>query len=153
MYDNSLKVPTAIRWPGVTKPGTTITSSVTQLDWFPTMVAIAQGKTPQDKIVRGRNLSALLQGQQQDWDNDVFTTYSTLHQSTTHMRCFRTPQWKLIRDFLNPERDELFDLQNDPEETTNVINNPANQAIIAQLHERIIQNMQAIDDPVLKTIR
>lgn len=151
MYDNSLKVPTAIRWPGVTKPGTTITSSVTQLDWFPTMTAIAGGKIPEEKIVRGRNIAPLLEGRDVDWNNDVFTQYSTKHQSTTHMRCIRTPRWKLVRDFLNPERDELFDLQADPEETTNVIAATQNAGTVAMLHGKIIAHMKKIDDPVLKT--
>lgn len=148
MYDNSLKVPTAIRWPGITKAGTTVSASVTQLDWFPTMVAIAGGTIPKDKVVRGRNIAPLLTGTAADWDNEVFAQYSTKHQSTTHMRCLRTPKWKLIRDFMNPERDELFDLQNDPEETTNVISSPASTEVTAALHARLIQHMQSIDDPV-----
>ena len=40
MYDNSLRVPTCVVWPGGTKPGTRIDSSVTNLDWYPTMQAV-----------------------------------------------------------------------------------------------------------------
>lgn len=153
MYDNSLKVPTCIRWPGVTKPGSIIRQSVTQLDWFPTMTNIAQGKIPDGKIVRGRDLAQLLKGQTAGWKNEVFTQYSTQHQSTTHMRCVRTNDWKLVRDFLNPERDELFDLKNDPEETTNVLAMPGNAEIVARLHKRIVSHMRDIDDPVLALIK
>lgn len=151
MYDASLKVPTAVRWPGVTTAGTTITQSVTQLDWFPTMLGIAGVKPPEGKIVRGRDLSELLAGKVcKNWENGVFTQYSTKHQSTTHMRSYRTPKWKLIRDFLNPERDELFDLVNDPEETTNVIGGKSNTSIISKLDAQIREHMKTINDPVLK---
>ncbi|MCP4512169.1 MAG: DUF4976 domain-containing protein [Fuerstiella sp.] len=121
---------------------------MTQLDWFPTMVAIAEANIPAGKIVRGRNLAPLLKGMATDWNDDVFTQYSTKHQSTTHMRCIRTPEWKLVRDFLNPDRDELFNLKTDPGETTNVINNASNKTIVRQLHTRILNHMRTIDDSV-----
>lgn len=149
MYDASLKVPTAVRWPGVVEPGTVEKHSVTFLDWYPTMVAIAGGKLPEGETIRGRNLVPLLKGEAKDWDDDVYTEYSTKHQSRTHMRCYRTPDWKLVCDFLNPDRDELFDLANDPGETKNVIADPANAQIVEQLHAKIVERMRAIDDPVL----
>jgi uncharacterized sulfatase len=153
MYDTSLKVPTAVRWPGVTTPGTVIQSSVTQLDWFPTMVAIAEADVPDGTVVRGRNLAPLLSGRTTRWQNNVFTQYSTKHQSTTHMRCIRTPEWKLVRDFLNPERDELFHLKTDPGETTNVIGDAAHQGIVQNLHAKILSNMREIGDSVPDTAR
>ena len=151
MYDTSLKVPTAIRWPGVTVPGSVIQSSVTQLDWFPTMVAIAEADVPTGTVVRGRNLASLLSGKATNWQDEVFTQYSTKHQSTTHMRCIRTPEWKLVRDFLNPERDELFHLKTDPGETTNVIGDAAHHEIVQNLHAKILSNMREIDDSVPDT--
>ncbi len=149
MYDHSLKVPTAVRWPGVTEPGSTIRSAVTNLDWFPTMLSIAgDAPGPQD-VVRGRDLSALLAGTETDWDNDVFAQYSTKHQSRTDMRSYQTIRWKLVRDFLNPGRDELFDLQHDPQETVNLIEQPGYQDVVAALHAKLIAKMRSIDDPAL----
>ncbi|APZ93608.1 sulfatase family protein [Fuerstiella marisgermanici] len=147
MYDASLKVPTAIRWPGVTKPGSTVKTCITQLDWFPTMIGIANAKAPQDSVLRGRDLKPLLTGKAKDWDEEVFAQYSTKHQTRTHMRCLRTPEWKLVRDFMHPERDELYHLTTDPEETTNVIDEPANQAIVKQLHSKLLKRMEEIHDP------
>ena len=153
MYDNSLRVPTAIRWPGVTTPGSTIRMSVTQLDWFPTMVAISGSKAPDGKIVRGRNLAPLLQGASSNWQNNVFTQYSTKHQSRTHMRCYRTPEWKLVRDFLNPERDELFHLKSDPDELKNLIGEQQHADTVRQLHKKIVQHMRQIEDPALEFVK
>ena len=149
MYDNSLRVPTCVVWPGVTKPGTRIDSSVTNLDWYPTMQAIAGGSIAEKKIVRGRDLSPLLTGSADGWDDEVFAQYSTRHQSTTHMRCYRTSQWKLVRDFNNPQRDELFNLIADPSETTNVIDQQQYQAIVALLHAKLLSKMKEINDPAL----
>ncbi|MEM7384265.1 MAG: sulfatase/phosphatase domain-containing protein, partial [Verrucomicrobiota bacterium] len=84
------------------------------------------------------------------WDNDLYAEYSTRHQSRTHMRMIRTPEWKLIRDFLNPDRNELYHLKTDPREQRNLIASQDAEAI--QQHEilrnRILKQMKAIGDRV-----
>ena len=121
MYDNSIRVPTAIRWPGVIPPGTVVEETVSNLDWYPTLLEMANAPRPADTVLRGNSIVPILKGESADWDNDFYAEYSTRHQSRTHMRMYRTPQWKLVRDFLNPERDELYNLESDPAETTNLI--------------------------------
>ncbi len=122
MYDTSIQVPTAVRWPGVIPPGTVIDETMTNLDWFPTICAMAGIALPEDTTLRGRDLTPLLRSEAvEKWDNAYYGEYSTLHQSQTHMRCWRTNDYKLVRDFLNPERDEFYDLADDPGETTNLI--------------------------------
>ncbi len=152
MWDNSPRVPTAIRWPGVVKHGTVIKRTISFLDWFPTLVSLANRKLPENPLVRGHNFLPLLRGEKVEWDDDFYGEYSTKHQSHTHLRCLCTPQWKLIRDFLNPERDEFYDLVNNPEETTNLITSKdsKHQAIVKQLHAKIIVRMKQNNDPALK---
>lgn len=153
MYDNSLKVPTMVRWPGTIKPGTVIKQTVANIDWYPTLAAIGGAPLPENENIRGRSIVPLLQGKKvADWDNNFYAEYSTKHQSNTHMRMFRTPEWKLIRDFLNPQRDELYNLKTDPAETTNLIAKPEHKAIVKKLHAAIIKQMRKIKDPVLKTL-
>lgn len=154
MYDNSLRVPFFIRWPGVVTPGSRIEETVTFLDILPTFAAIAGVQLPDGVIVRGRNFEPLLRGERIEWDNDLYAEYSTRHQSRTHMRCYRTPEWKLVRDFLNPGRDELYHLTVDPEERSNLIDSddPEVQRVLARLHDKIIENMRAIADPVLELV-
>jgi uncharacterized sulfatase len=155
MYDLSLRVPTAVRWPGVVAPGTVVKETVSHLDWFPTILDMAGVTKPADVQVRGRSIVPVLKGEGSGWDNDFYAQYSTHHQSKTHMRTYRTPEWKLIRDFLNPGRDELYDLQKDPAETTNLIasEDPAVNEVITMLHARILSRMEATQDPVLETAR
>lgn len=146
MWDRSIRVPTAVVWPGRIEAGTVIESTVSNLDWFPTLVSMAGAKVPADAVVRGRDLVPLLLGTTQDWDDELFGEYSTHHQSRTHMRMLRTPRWKLVRDFLNPERDELYDLASDPEETTNLIFHPKAQAAKETLSRRLAARMRARGD-------
>lgn len=154
MYDNSLRVPAAIRWPGVIRPGTVVKETLTILDWYPTLAAIAGLELPKGGVIRGRNFVPLLKGAKIGWDNDLYAEYSVHHNAKTHMRAWRTPEWKLVRDFLNAGRDELYNLKDDPAETTNLITSetPVARAAAEALHEKIIARMNEIDDPVLKEI-
>lgn len=152
MYDNSLRVPTAVLWPGVTQPHQKIKQTVSNLDWFPTLLEMANVPLPENLAIRGTSIVPLLKNQNQDaWDNGFYAEYSTKHQSKTHMRMYRTPEWKLIRDFLNPARDELYHLTQDPAETTNLIESedPNVIEIREQLHQNILSQMKSIDDKVL----
>lgn len=155
MYDHSIRVPTAIRWPGVIKPGTVIKETISNLDWFPTLLAMANVSVPTDAKLRGHNFSSLLNGDKSiEWNNDFYAEYSTKHQSHTHMRMYRTSKWKLVRDFLNPERDELYNLEKDPQEQRNLIHAESVEItrVTAQLHKKIIEKMREINDPILKKV-
>jgi choline-sulfatase len=155
MYDNSLRVPTVIRWPAKIKSGTVVKETISTLDWYPSLLAMADVDKPDTITTHGRNFLPLLLNQKiPDWNNDFYAQYSTHHQSLTEMRMYRTSGWKLLRDFKNPERDELYYLKQDPEETTNLIKEEKYQQVIQQLHEKIIAKMHETNDPVVnRTIR
>lgn len=156
LYDNSLKVPAIVRWPGVVKPGTVIEEVTSSLDWYPTIVHMARADLPKEHLVRGRDLTALLRGEKiENWDNDFYAEYSMINYCRAYMRCFRTPEWKLVRDFLNPERQELYNLRTDPAESENRIqdSSPEARQAVEELDQRILDRMQTIGDPLLDDVR
>ena len=153
MYDNSIFVPTAVRWPGHIAPGTVLDLPVSNLDWYPTLLSLTGITPPNGETIRGRNISGTLLGDKADWPDVCYGEYSTHHQSKTHMRMIRTSNWKLVRDFLNPERDELFDLKNDPAESRNVVAVKKNAAVVKKLHGMIVARMREVKDPVLKQVK
>jgi uncharacterized sulfatase len=150
MYDNSLRVPTAIRWPGVTKPGSRIEQTVSILDWFPTICAMAGVCVPRGTTIRGRDFTPLLRGKRPRWDNDLYGEYSQHHYTKADLRMYRTPEWKLVRDFLRPNKDELYRLASDPAENHNVIDAPEFQEIRKKLDAKLLARMKELRDPVLK---
>ena len=155
MWDTSIRAPTAVRWPGRVKPGTVVTETTSNLDWYPTILAMAGVEVPKGVTIRGRNILPLLLGQKiADWDNDFYAEYSMHHGAETHMRMYRTPKWKLVRDFRDPVRDELYSLEKDPAETTNLIHDPSDevQQVIRTLHAKIVARMRQIDDPALELL-
>ncbi|MER2492885.1 sulfatase-like hydrolase/transferase [Catenovulum sediminis] len=152
MYDNSIKVPAIIRWPGVIEAGSKNASSISNLDWYPTLVEIAGGKVPKEAKVRGQSFVAGLFDKNQIIKTDYYAAYSTLHQSVTGMRMYSDGQYKLIKDYVNKGRDEFYDLINDPAESNNLIAtaNPDYQIVINQFDDIIFNKMLATNDPLLK---
>jgi choline-sulfatase len=150
LWDTSLRVPTAIRWPGVVAPGLKVAQTVSNLDWFPTVLAMAGVGLPPKVVLRGRDITPLLRGQAVSWNNDLYLEYSMHHGATADMRGYRTPRWKAVRDFANPGRAEFYDLVNDPSETTNLVasNDPGYREIRAALESKILQQMKTLNDPV-----
>ncbi|MSU50725.1 MAG: DUF4976 domain-containing protein [Opitutus sp.] len=157
LYDHSLRVPALVRWPGTIRPGTVVAQTVSSLDWYPTVLAMAGVPLPADVTVRGRNALPVLRGANvAPWDNDFYAEYSMRVYCQTDMRAYRTAEWKLVRDFRNPTRDELYDLAVDPAESRNRIadtSDPAVRAAVKALDARLIEIMKRNNDPVLASLK
>jgi uncharacterized sulfatase len=155
LYDLSLKVPAIVRWPGVVPPGTVIHDTASSLDLFPTVLAMARIARPKEIPLRGRDLTPLLRGESlSDWKQDFYAEYSMVNYVVARMRSYRTPNYKLVRDFHNIGRDELYDLKADPHEVKNLIDNPTPdlERVVAELHTKLIAEMHSIADPLLSKI-
>jgi len=155
LYDQSLKVPAIIRWPGIIEPGLVVTETVTNLDWFPTLLDMANVVIPEQKIVRGKSIVPLLKGDNvKEWSNDFFAEYDMINYAQSYMRSYRTTNWKLVKDFKNPERDELYNIAKDPEENINLIHD-SRQTInnkIDELELKIEETMNQINDSLLDSL-
>lgn len=155
MYDLSLKVPAIVKWPGVIKPGTEISETVSGIDWFPTLAEMAGANIPEKKVIRGRSIVPLLKGEKvADWDNGFYGEYTMVNYSLSYLRTYRTPEWKLVRDFKNPERDELYNIARDPQENINLIHDsrPEIKEKIKELDVKIKEYMERIGDRLLNTL-
>jgi uncharacterized sulfatase len=141
MFDHSLRVPAAVRWPAVIKPATVVEETVTNLDWYPTILGMAGAAVPPGQKIRGRSFLPLLQGKSLDWENEFYAEYKQYHAAVADQRVWRTPEWKLIVDFHNPGHDELFHLAVDPEEKHNLIGTISPQ--VQQAEARLRQQLMA----------
>ncbi len=64
MYDESFKTPFLVRYPGLTKPGTTVNQLAMNIDWAPTLLAMAGLKTLAE--MQGKSLLPLLTAPNRD---------------------------------------------------------------------------------------
>jgi arylsulfatase A-like enzyme len=59
-FEGGLRVPTLAMWKGKIAPNRIYSRMATQMDWFPTIAAIADIKIPTDRPIDGRDLSEVL---------------------------------------------------------------------------------------------
>ena len=137
MYEESLKMPLIVKWPGVAKPGSIDTHLVQNLDYAPTFLEIAHADIPGD--MQGRSLVPLLEGKQpKDWRTSIYYHYHefpSVHMVARHFG-IRTDRYKLIR-FYQTDEWEFYDLQQDPDELKNEYANPEYATVIAGLKRQL----------------
>ena len=105
LTDAGTHVPLIAHWPGTIKPDTHSNTLVDFTDFLPTLTEIAQASLPTKRTIDGHSFAWALRGQEgtpRDW---VFTEWN-------NHSWIRTQDWKLYEDRM------LYDLREDPEETT-----------------------------------
>ncbi|MEM7785476.1 MAG: sulfatase [Planctomycetota bacterium] len=133
MYEESLKMPLIVKWPGQTKPGSENRNLVQNLDYAETFLEMAGAKVPND--MQGRSLVPLLKGQTvADWRSSIYYhyyEYPSVHMCPRH-NGVRNERYKLIQIYEFGEW-EFYDLQTDPDEKNNLYHNPNYQDKIADM--------------------
>src|SRR2546427_3542210 len=125
MYEESLRIPFLIRYPGRIKPHTVSDKMILNVDFAPTFLECAGLSIPAD--IQGRSFVSILSGKPpKDWRRSMYYRYYHYpgdHQVQQH-HGVRTDRFKLIF-FHRLNQWELFDLANDPHELNNVYAAPA----------------------------
>jgi arylsulfatase A-like enzyme len=118
IFEESLRTPLLVRWPGVAKPGSVNGDMVSNLDFAETFLEAAGLPVPGD--MQGRSLVPLLEGKTpSDWRKSFYYHYYEHpgpHNVHRHYGVV-TDRYKLVY-FYEPEMNywELFDLEKDPHE-------------------------------------
>ena len=145
MYDHSIRVPAVVRWPARLPPGTTVDQILLNLDWFPTLLALAGVEVPVGAKLRGQSFLSLLEGRSIPWRTAFYGEYRQLHQEQVDQRMWRTDRWKLIRDS-RPGMNELYDLASDPEEHVNLMGDDRQEIreLVKRLDDALRERMEQI---------
>ncbi|MCC6683309.1 MAG: sulfatase-like hydrolase/transferase [Phycisphaeraceae bacterium] len=148
LFEDTIRVPGIVRWPAGLKAGTQTDALFSQIDWFPTILAMTGTQAPDDAVLRGHNFLPIMRGERVAWADTIFAQHQQL-------RSFQNAKWKLVRDFAEIDRDELYDLQADPDETHNLIDfdDPQVKAEIERLNALLLERMKQIDDPLYDLAR
>ena len=139
IYEESLTTPLLVRWPGVTKPGSSSAAMVSIIDFPETFLEAAGQPVPPD--MQGRSLGALLKGETPaDWRRSFYYHYYEYpgpHSVRRHYGVV-TDRHKLFH-FYEPDVDywTLIDREKDPKEMVNVYQDPAYAATVKELHAEL----------------
>jgi arylsulfatase A-like enzyme len=128
VYDEAVRVPLVIRWPGKIAKGQIIEAPVEFVDLAPTLFELA-GLPIRDSYAQGKSLAPALTGTSElDIERPIFL-YRTHQKPRTEKGVFvagdkfavRKGNWKLIIG-AEEKSFELYDLSSDPDEERNVFN-------------------------------
>ncbi|WP_149497228.1 sulfatase family protein [Roseiconus lacunae] len=148
-HEGSLRVPMIIRYPGWTKSPVRITKQVLTTDVAPTILDAA-GAEPL-KNIHGQSIRPLVSGDVDQWRTEwlYYYNYEKQFPYTPNVRAVRGDRFKYIR---YPHGDgskdrhmaELYDMQADPAESTNLVHDAKHAATIAEMERRLIRAMKAV---------
>ena len=144
MYDDILRVPLIVRWPGRVAAGSRCSDFVKNaLDLPPTLLQIAGSRVPPG--LHGHSMASLLDGTTPpDWPQEAVSTYNGQQFGLYTCRSIRTVDWKYVWN--TSDVDELYDIQNDPHELTNRIHDPSAAEIVAELRIRLYHRLHEFGD-------
>ncbi len=130
-----LHVPLVMAGPGISKGKSE--ALVYLMDLFPTFAEFASAKNPEG--VEGKSLVPILTSKEMKVRDVLYTGYRN------GQRAIRDDRWKLIRYPL-VDKTQLFDLQADPHELTNLAEKPEHAAKVAQLTASLEKEMARYAD-------
>jgi len=140
MYEESLKMPFVIRYPGKIKAGTVVTDVISNIDFAPTLLDMAGVSIPEK--VQGNSFFNILKGENtKDWRQSMYYhyyEYPYYHRVQPHYG-IRNQRYKLIHFYYDIDAWEFYDLENDPDEMNNLINNPDQASIVNRLKLELYQ--------------
>lgn len=139
IFEESLRTPCLIRWPGVIKPGSVNRDIVSNLDFAPTFLEAAGLPIPED--VQGASMVPILKGQTPpNWRKSFYYHYYEFpgpHDVAKHYGVV-TDRYKLVH-YYEPQYDywELFDRVADPSEMRSVYADPKYAGVVKELKTEV----------------
>lgn len=162
-YEEAIRVPLVVRWPGKVQAGLVLDSLVGLEDLFATVISLSGAAEPEHGQ-HGRDLTPLLTlGRTVPWRQEYYVenvTFGGLSGLNVlpgrEQRAIRTTRWKLILS--DDGTGELYDLLNDPEEELDIYLTPrpdphgrferipSQAQVILELAERLERCARQVDD-------
>ena len=120
-WEGGMRVPCIMRWPGRIAADTACSEMATVMDILPTLAKLAGAKVPTDRIIDGKNISPLMDGEKGAASPHEAFFYYRLEQ----LRAVRSGKWKLVLEHKEPRTKRLiplslYDLKADIGETKDV---------------------------------
>ena len=140
MYERSIGVPLVIRAPGV-RPGRR-NHLVSHVDYAPTLLDLL-GLPPLPRA-QGRSLEPVLRNADQPGRDFLFVEFNGYIHGGTPVRAAVSERHKYA--YAHKDREQLFDLQDDPDERRNLADDPAHQAVKQAHRQALAQWMQETGD-------
>ena len=153
MYEESLKMPFIVKWPGTVKPDSRNHLLIQNIDYAPTFLDIAEAAIPSD--IQGVSLLPLLKGERpSDWRKSIYYhyyEYPSVHMIPRH-NGIRTQRYKLMH-FYEFDEWEFYDLKEDPDELHNLYNDSEYSGRITRFKKQLSDLQDYYDDDSDRSVK
>lgn len=121
MYKASIRVPLIVHCPGYVPANTRRNEVIANIDYAPTFIELAGADIPDS--VQGRSFLGILEGTTDTWRDAVLYEYfwERSFPQTPTVLGVRTERYKFMQYHGIWDRYELYDMQEDPDETNNLL--------------------------------
>ena len=140
LYEQPIRVPLIVYDPreGRTQRGITEDKMALNIDVAPMILDLAGLEIPEQ--MQGRSLTPLIQAEDPSWREEIFLEHlfnGWTDQDFHRQKGIRTEMWKYICFFeLDPPYEELYDLENDPAESVNLVGRSEHAALLEHMRQR-----------------
>jgi arylsulfatase A-like enzyme len=157
LYEGGIREPLVVKWQGNVSPGTVCHEPVITLDFYPTILSMADCELPADKVIDGVDLVPLLCRNDPLKRDTLYWHFPAYLQTFVHDSPWRiTPagairkgDWKLI-EFFEDGVLELYNLKDDISESINLEKQFPEKA--QELHDQMKEWRKRLNAPVPKSL-
>ncbi len=143
LYEHSMKPALIFSGPGIPS-GKKVDGFAYLFDIFPTVCDLVGASIPSG--LEGRSQAAVIRRETGSVRDTIFLAYKDLQRAVRHGR------WKLIR-YPKINRTQLFDLESDPHEATDLAGDPEHAGLMEELKALMVQQQRSFGDRVPLTAR
>jgi uncharacterized sulfatase len=148
MYEESFRMPLLMRYPGHIQAGKATDALSQNIDFAETLLDFAGVEIPPD--MQGNSLMPVIEGEiPENWRTALYYhyyEYPAFHMVKRHYG-IATGRYKLIHFYNDIDAWELYDLQADPMEMNNLIDDPDYDEVEASLHKQLHALMEYYEVP------
>ncbi len=146
LYEGGIRVPMIVRWPDKVKAGTTSSTPVISMDFYPTFLEVA-GLKPGKKPIDGESLIPILRQSGELDRKAIYFHYPNYawHMDNRLAGAVRSADWKLIRNY-DDDSLELYDMSKDLSERNNLA--ATHPKITARLNRGLSQWLKETNAPM-----
>ncbi len=142
-FKSAYHIPCAMKWPaGIKNPGRLVEDFITLADFAPTFLDVCGVEV--DRTFVGKSLVPYMQDREPDEVQDAVFTQSNGNELYGIQRSVMTKEWKYVYNGF--DYDELYDLTNDPNEMSNIIEDKRYAPIVKMLSKKVWQFARDTDD-------
>jgi arylsulfatase A-like enzyme len=135
-FEESVRVPAIVRWPGKIQPGKIVNSPISSADFVPTILNLSNVAVPNQ--MEGVSMLPALTGQPPLRK----MLFSEVHRGQKvgggFWQLVRNNRWKFVQ-FLGKKESHLYDMKNDPQEAVDLVDDPNYHDVVVRMRGKMKQ--------------